>query len=248
MSEAVKGDLAIAAACTIWGLSGLFFKALAHVPPAEVLAHRVLWTVGFVGLALAAQGRLGEVAAVGRRGRNWVVLGTTGLLIAANWFGFLLAIQSSRGLEASLGYYVFPLVAVALGYLVLGERFSPLQAAAVALAVAAVLTLTLGLGAPPWIAALLATTFGGYGLLKNRLGLGPVVSVFFETALLGAPALIWLGGLHAGLWADPTGRPGAFFGQDGRTTLLSFDGSDHTIRPLGGNGHEPEPKDRRRSG
>lgn len=220
MSEALKGVLAVAAACTIWGLSGLYFKALAHVPPAEVLAHRVLWTVGFVGLALAAQSRLGEVAAAGRRGRNWAALGTTGLLIAANWFGFLLAIQSGRGLEASLGYYVFPLVAVAVGYLALGERFSRLQAAAIGLAVAAVLTLTLGLGAPPWIALLLATTFGAYGLLKNRLGLGPVVSVFLETALLAAPALVWLGGLHAGLWSDPTGRPGAFFGQDRPTTLL----------------------------
>jgi chloramphenicol-sensitive protein RarD len=109
---------------------------------------------------------------------------------------------------------------VALGYLILGERFSRLQAAAIGLAAAAVLALTLGLGAPPWIALLLGTTFGAYGLLKNRLGLGPVVSVFCETALIAPVALIWLGGLHQGVFADPSGRAGAFFGSDARTTLL----------------------------
>jgi chloramphenicol-sensitive protein RarD len=234
MSEPVKGVLAVVLACTIWGLSGLFFRAIAQVPPAEVLAHRVIWSVAFLGAVLVAQGRLGELAEAARRGRNWAVLCTTSLLIAANWFGFVVAIQSGRGLEASLGYYVFPLVAIALGYLVLGERFSRLQAAAIALALAAVAALTLGLGAPPWIALLLATTFGCYGLLKNRLGLGPVISVFFETAILAPLALVWLSGLHGGAWIDPSGRPGGFFlGDDPRTTvLLALSGPLMTGGPL----------------
>ncbi len=233
MSEGAKGVLAMTLACTVWGLSGVFFKALAHVPPAEVLSHRVLWTVGFFGVVLAAQGRLPELAAAAARGRNWVILATTAVLIAANWFGFVIAIQSGRGLESSLGYYVFPLVAVALGYVFLGERFSRLQGVAITLAAAAVALLTIGLGAPPWIALLLGITFGGYGLLKNRLGLGPVVSVFFETSLLAGPALVWLAGLHSGAWGDPSGRNGAFFGADTRTTvLLALSGPLMTGGPL----------------
>jgi chloramphenicol-sensitive protein RarD len=233
MSEPLKGVLAMVAACTVWGLSGVFFRGVAAVPPAEVLAHRVVWTVLFVGAVLAAQGRLGELAGAARRGRNWAILAATAVMIAANWFGFVFAIQNGRALEASLGYYVFPLVAVALGFVALGERFSRLQAAAIALAAAAVLILTLGLGAPPWIALMLGTTFGGYGLLKNRLGLGPVVSVCFETALLAPLALVWLVGLHGGLWADPSGRPGAAFGGDWRTTaLLALSGPLMTGGPL----------------
>nr|MBA3326475.1 EamA family transporter RarD [Paracoccaceae bacterium] len=233
MSEPLKGVLAMILACTIWGLSGLFFKAIAQVPPAEVLSHRVLWSVIFLGVVLAAQGRLGELVAAAGRGRNWAVLATTAVLIATNWFGFVFAIQSARGLEASLGYYVFPLIAVALGYLALGERFSRLQALAIALAAAAVGALSVGLGAPPWIALLLGVTFGGYGLLKNQLGLGPVISVFFETALLAPLALVWLAGLHAGVWSDPGGRPGAFFGDDAATTaLLALSGPLMTGGPL----------------
>ncbi len=233
MSEAFKGVVAMAVACTVWGLSGIVFKALAAVPPAEVLAHRVLWTVAFFGIVLALRRRLPEVAAAARRRRNWAILATTALLIAANWFGFVFAIQGGRALEASLGYYVFPLVAIALGYLVLGERFSRLQGLAIVLAAVAVAILSLGLGAPPWIALLLGTTFGGYGLLKNVLGLGPVVSVFFETGLLAPLALVWLIGLHTGLWTDPSGRPGAFFGGDPRTTvLLALSGPLMTGGPL----------------
>ncbi len=93
--------------------------------------------------------------------------------------------------------------------------------------------LTFGLGAPPWIALLLGVTFGGYGLLKNQLGLGPVISVFFETGLLAPLALLWLVGLHSGAWGDPSGRPGAFFGGDLRTTvLLALSGPLMTGGPL----------------
>lgn len=233
MSEPLKGVLAMTAACTVWGLSGIFFKALAAVPPGEVLSHRVLWTVAFFGILLVTQGRLAELRAAARVRRNWLILACTATFIATNWFCFILAIQSGRGLEASLGYYVFPLVAVLLGYLVLGERFSRLQGVAIVLAATAVALLTLGLGAPPWIALVLGVTFGGYGLAKNRLGLGPVVSVFFETGLLAPLALTWLIGLHSGAWGDPSGRPGAFFGGDLRTTiLLALSGPLMTGGPL----------------
>jgi chloramphenicol-sensitive protein RarD len=203
------------------------------VPPLEVLAHRTVWAAVFFGLVLALQRRGAEMRAALAAPRVWAVLAAAAVFISANWFGFIHAIQVGRALEASLGYYTFPLVAVALGYLVLGERYSRLQSVAIGLAVLAVLVLTLGLGAAPWIALLLAGTFGGYGLLKNRIGLGPVVSVFFETALLAPFALVWLGGLHAGLWGDPSGRPGGFFGTDaGASALLVLSGPMMTGGPL----------------
>jgi chloramphenicol-sensitive protein RarD len=220
MTEAARGVLAMAAACTIWGLSGLFFKTIAAVPPAEVLAHRTLWASLFFGVVLLLQGRTGEIRAAVARPRTWLAVASAALLVAFNWFVFVYAIQTGHALEASLGYYVFPLVAVALGYLALGERFDRAQAFAIALALAAVALLTIGLGTPPWIALALALSFGGYGLVKNRLGLGPVLGVFLETALLAPLAIVWLAGLHIGLWSDPGGRPGAVFGQDAATSVM----------------------------
>lgn len=220
MSGSARGALAMIVACVIWGLSGLFFKALAEVPPLEVLSHRIVWTVVFVGVVIGAQGRFGEVAAAVRRPRTLLVLVATGCLIAANWFGFISAVQAGRALEAGLGYYVFPLIAAALGFIVLGERFSTLQAVAIGIATLAVAVLTWGFGAPPWIALGLGLTFGLYGVMKSRLGIGPVASVLIETGLLATPALVWLVGLHLGAFADPGGRPGAFFGSDLRVTVL----------------------------
>ena len=214
MSQGLKGVLAVVAACLIWGLSGVYFKAIAMVPPLEVLSHRILWSAAFFALVLGVQGRLRAApAALGER-RNRRALIATALLIFANWFGFIFAIQHGHALEASLGYYVFPLVAVALGYFVLGERLSRLQGAAAAIAAAAVVVLTVGLGAPPWLALMLACTFGGYSLLKRGLEMPPAQSVFLETLLLAPAALVWLFGLYAGIWADPSGRPGAWFGRD----------------------------------
>lgn len=233
MSRGPLGVLAVAGACVVWGLSGIYFKALAMVPPLELVSHRTIWTVAFFAVVLAVQRGGPEARAALTRGRVLAALACTALLILANWLGFVLAIQTDRALEASLGYYVFPLVAVALGYFVLGERFSRPQVAAVALAALAVVILTLGLGAPPWIALTLAATFGGYGLVKNRLGLPPAVSVFLETLLIAPLALTWLLGLHAGLWTDPSGRPGAWFGRDaGVTFLLVLSGPLMTGGPL----------------
>jgi chloramphenicol-sensitive protein RarD len=148
------------------------------------------------------------------RPRAWRILVVAAVLIALNWLVFIHAVQVGHALEASLGYYVFPLFAVALGYLALGERFTPLQAAAIGLASLAVVILGVGLGTPPWTALILASSFAAYGLIKGRVRLGPVVSVLFETALLAPLALVWLWGLHAGAWTDLGGRSGGLFGRD----------------------------------
>lgn len=181
----------MALACTIWGLSPLYYKLIAHIPPLEVLAHRTIWSlVAFSGV-LAIQGRLGTFQDV-LRSRSVLTLGAAGLMIASNWFLFILSIQIGRATEASLGYYIFPLVAVALGFFFFNERPGRLQWLAIGLAAVAVLFLTVGFGAAPWIALALATTFGGYGMIKKRLTIGPVISVTGEVALLAPIALLVL--------------------------------------------------------
>ena len=190
MGEAARGVAALVLACTVWGLSPVYYAELAHVPPLVVLAWRTLWSLVLFGLVLGLQGRLGDLRGAFAGLRRTGATLAAALLVSANWFGFILAVSTGRTVESSLGYFIFPLVAVALGRVVLGERLSALQWGAVALAAAAVLVLTAGLGTAPWIALWLAVTFGLYGLVKARLALGPVVSVAAEVLLLSPIALV----------------------------------------------------------
>ena len=177
-----RGIPALIAAGTIWGLSPLYYKLLEHVPPAEVLAHRTVWSFIFFALLLFFQGRLGQLVPLVRRQWRWIALAS--IMISVNWFLFIYAIQVDRVIEASLGYYIFPLVAVAMGRLVFKERLGALQWIAVALAVLAVSVLTVGLQVVPAISLVLATTFGLYGVIKKQLDAGPVLSVTAEVFLL----------------------------------------------------------------
>jgi len=213
------------AASSVWGLSPIYYKALAEVPPLEVLSHRTLWSFVLFATILILQGRFGLLISELRRWRVFLVVAGAGLLISINWFVFILSIQIGRAVEASLGYYVFPLVAVALGFLVFHDPMGLRRAAAVALAVAAVLTLSIGLGAAPWISLVLATTFGTYGLIKKFLDLPPVVSVTGEVLLLLPLALVWLWGVNMDGWTGVAGRPGGYFSRDLYiTALLVFSG------------------------
>ena len=145
--------------------------------------------------------------------------------IAANWLLFIAAVQNGQALEASLGYYIFPLLAVALGFVVLGERFSLPQAVAIAMAAAAVVVLTVGHGAAPWTAILIASTFAAYGLVKNRVPLGPMMSVFVETLILAPLALLWLWGLHTGALDRPRRAAGRLLRPEPRVSaMLAFSG------------------------
>ena len=220
MNEGRKGVLAIVGAATIWGLSSILYKALAAVPPLEVLSHRTLWSTVFLGAVLLAQGRAAEVRALAARPRVWAVLTVSATAVGANWLMFIHAVQTGQALEASLGYYIFPLIAVGLGFLVLGERFTRVQSVAIGLAAAAVIVLTLGLGAAPWMALMLAVTFAAYGLIKRWVSVGPLLSVFVETLILSPLALLWLWGMHTGAWTDIGGRPGGMFGHDLATSAM----------------------------
>lgn len=204
MTQAGQGVLALVAACTIWGLSPLYYKLVEHVPPTEVLAHRTIWSAVFFVAVLIVQRRLAQIGPL-IVGRQMGAVLLAALMVSTNWFLFIYSVQTGRTLEASLGYYIFPLVAVAMGRVVFGERLSRVQMSAVGLAALAVGLLTAGLGVFPLISVILAVTFGLYGLVKKRLDAGPVLSVTAEVVLLAPVALIWLATLFQSETAVGTG-------------------------------------------
>ncbi|MGR3570823.1 EamA family transporter RarD [Brevirhabdus sp.] len=232
MDERQKGRLAMIGACTIWGLSPIFYKLIAYVDPLEVLSHRTLWSLVFFALVLMAQGRVSRVTENFRNPRVLGVIALSGLAISLNWGLFIWSVQVGRATEASLGYYIFPLVSVALGALIYKERLSPVKVLAVVLAAAAVLTLSLGLGVTPWVSLALAATFGTYGLLKKGLDVGPVVSVTTEVLLLSPLALLWLAGAHVAGWASAADQAHAVFLTDGYATAILLAAGPVTAGPL----------------
>lgn len=232
MSDASKGILAVIGACLIWGLSPMYYKLLVHVPPLEVLSHRVVWSMVFFGLILAVQGRLRQVghALAGRRRFALTVVATA--MVTTNWFLFIWAIQVGRAVEASLGYYILPLISVMLGVAFFNEGISRGKIAAVVLATGAVLVLTVGLGAAPVISLTLATTFGIYSVIKKQTEAGPVVSVTAEVLLITPIALVWLWGVHNQGWMGITGRNLATFGADMSDSLMLMLAGPLTAFPL----------------
>ncbi|MGB1034504.1 MAG: EamA family transporter RarD [Primorskyibacter sp.] len=206
--------LCVLAACTIWGLSPLYYAQLSHVPAPEVLGHRVVWSCVLFGLVLALRGWLGQLsdAVADKPARRRLMAATA--MISVNWFLFIVLVQWGRATETSLGYFICPLVAVVLGRVVLGERLGVMQIAAVALAAVGVGVMTFGAGVPPWAAMTLAVTFALYGLIKKHMPLRPMVSVTAEAGVLAPFAiagLIWWGdrGQFGTNWHDTVMLMGA---------------------------------------
>lgn len=180
------------AAYGLWGFMPLYIEAVRSVGALEVLCHRVAWAFAFLTAILWAQGQFGEVRAIARDRRTLRVLAAAAALIAINWLAYIWAVLSGRILESSLGYYVNPLVNVLLGVLVLGERLDRPVKAAVAIAAAGVLWLAAQAGHVPWIALLLAASFGLYGLMRKMAPVGAVAGLVVETAVLLPLALGYL--------------------------------------------------------
>ncbi len=197
MNDSSVGALYATAAYAFWGLTPLYWKALERVPPAELLGHRILWSCA-VGLVLVSARRawpeLGRCVRSPRAGLS--ILLASGLL-AANWLVFLWAVATDRVLATSLGYYVTPLVNVALGVAFLGERLSRGQLVSLALASVGVVTLAVRLGEPPWIALALAASFGCYGLVRKKALVGPIAGFGLEMLLLAPWAAAYLLALSA---------------------------------------------------
>jgi chloramphenicol-sensitive protein RarD len=191
------GALAALGAFLCWGVFGLYFKALAEVPALEVLAHRILGGALFALLLQAGLGRLPEIRTIFRDRKLVVGLAGSALAIAINWGAFIWAVTQGRALEASLGYFIFPLVSVVLARLFLGERLTTRQGGAVLLCALGVGWMVLGGVGVPWLALILAASFGAYGLLRKTIAVPALAGLFVETALLAPLAalyLIWAGG------------------------------------------------------
>lgn len=184
MTDAMRGVLAAVGACMIWGLQGLYYQYLNHVPAVEVMGHRTLWSMVFFVMVLWFQGRLREVAPTLSTARSFGVTLFCAIMVACNWFLFIFSVQNGHVTEASFGYFIFPLVAVSLGVLIFKERLGRAQMVAVLLAAMAVVILTVGQGVLPWIALTLAVTFGFYSMVKKTMSTGSVVSVTAETIVL----------------------------------------------------------------
>jgi chloramphenicol-sensitive protein RarD len=187
--EAVLGGVHATAAFALWGLAPAYWRLLGFVSSGEMAAQRVLWALPVTLLLVAARGRLREVGAALRDPGQRRVLAATALLIGANWLVFLWAVETSHVLESSLGYFVNPLVNVALGTVFLGERLRRAQAVAVALAGAGVLWLAVTHPGALWSALFLAATFAGYGLLRKSAPVDGLVGLAVETVLLAPFAL-----------------------------------------------------------
>jgi chloramphenicol-sensitive protein RarD len=180
------------AANTIWGLVPAYWKTLADVPAHELTAWRALWAAGVGLLLLIATRRTRELGAAFRERRLALPIVLSGALIAVNWLVFIHAVGTDRVSHTSLGYYVNPLVSVALGFLVLRERLRPAQWAAVAVAATGVVWWTLRLGGLPWIAAALAASFALYGLVRKLVPVAPLVGFALEMLYLAPLAAAWL--------------------------------------------------------
>jgi chloramphenicol-sensitive protein RarD len=192
------GIAAALIAFTIWGLAPLYFKAVGSVPPTEIVAHRILWSLLFLAGLLAFWRGFDGLWRLRSQPRLIGLLAVTALLTGSNWLVFVWSISAGRLLEASLGYFINPLVSILLGRLFLGERMRALQQAAVALALTGVAWRVWQVGSLPWVALFLALTFGFYGLLRKRAPVDPINGLFVETLITAPLALAWLAWLGAG--------------------------------------------------
>ena len=191
-AESLLGVIYAGAAFLIWGLAAVYWKELKSVPPLEIIAHRVAWSFFFLLPLIVLQRQWAEFVAILKNLRMLLILLTSALLVAANWLIYVWAVNNDHLLQASLGYYINPLVNVVLGMVFLKEHLRPPQVIAVLLAAAGVLYLTVQYGQFPWIAISLAMSFGLYGLIRKMAPVSSLVGLAVETLLLSLPAIGYL--------------------------------------------------------
>ncbi|OCC10842.1 EamA family transporter RarD [Streptomyces sp. PTY087I2] len=202
----------------MWGLVPLFWPLLEPSGAIEILAHRMVWSLGVVAVALLLVRRWAWIGELVRDRRKLGLISVAAATISVNWGLYIWAVNNGHVVEASLGYFINPLVTIAMGVLLLGERLRPAQWAAVATGVAAVLVLAIGYGKPPWVSLVLAFSFATYGLVKKKVNMGGLESLAAETAVLFVPALGFL------LWLAATGESTFTAGGAGHGFLLAATG------------------------
>ena len=198
--KTVSGVAFGGAAFLIWGISPLYWKALGSVPAVEIVLHRIVWSFLFLIPLVLVRKKWPVFTATLKNRRVMLTLLASALLVSCNWFIYIWAINAGHLLQASLGYYINPLVNVFLGMVFLKERLRRPQVFAVLLAALGVLYLTVFFSQFPWIALTLAFSFGLYGLIHKTMSVGSLVGLTIETLMLTIPALILLLYLDQKLW------------------------------------------------
>lgn len=188
----IKGVVAAIAAFLAWGLFPVFWKSLDLIPSLELLAHRVVWSLIFIGSIIFFTTRTKQIKQILLNKKTMTILILTSALIAINWFVFIWAVNNGHVISSSLGYYINPLLNVVFGTVFLDEHLNRKQIIAVTLAGIGVLILIVFVGGIPWIALILAGSFGGYGLLRKKLSVGSITGFGVESLILSLPAVMYL--------------------------------------------------------
>lgn len=225
MPSTVTGVLLALGGFIIWGLFPLYWKLLVHVNAFEVLSHRVLWSVPFIGIVIFISQRGTELFTTLRQPKRLGVLTLSAMLISLNWGVYIWAISVDKVVEASMGYYLTPLLNVVIGVAVFGEHMARIQKIAVAIAIAGVLYLFVTKGVAPWVALILGISFAAYGALRKHAVQDSVTGLFLETLLISPLAIgyvAWLASNHAS----------AFLAGPMSTTLLLAGAGVVTATPL----------------
>jgi chloramphenicol-sensitive protein RarD len=225
MDKTASGTMTTIGAFLMWGFLPIYWKALRHVPSTQILAHRVIWSLVFIAILLLIQGRWRDTKIFFPFYPNTLIFIITAFILATNWLTYIWAVNSDQIVESSLGYFINPLVNVFLGMVFLRERLFRWQLFALLLALMGVLFLIFHYGRIPWIALVLAFTFGTYGLLRKTSRAGSMVGLFFDTAILSPIFLTYLIILHAH-------ESSAIFCVDRRTDVLLMGAGIVTAIPL----------------
>ncbi len=225
VDKSVGGLISALSAYMIWGFTPLYFKTLKQVPPFEILMHRMVWSFILLLMLVWVFGRTHTLLTTLKNLQAMGILVGTTLIVGLNWFLFIWAINNNRILDASLGYFICPLVNVSLGALILREHLRRLQWAAVMFAAASVFYLTFTLGAFPWVSLTLAFSFGFYGLIRKTAPVEALEGLAIETMLMFVPAVLYL------WWLDGH-ADGAFLRVSGHIDLLLMGTALATAVPL----------------
>jgi chloramphenicol-sensitive protein RarD len=199
-------------AYVLWGFLPFFMKAVAHIPAAEVVAHRIIWSVPLAGLVLVWLGRTGDIKVALRSPRMIGMATLTAVLITINWGIYVWAIGAGRAIETALGYYVNPLFSIFLGAVLLKEKLDRAQMVAIALAAVAVAILAFDAGGLPWVSLGLCVSWAFYAFCRKALPIGPNQGFFLEVLILSVPAIGYI------IWLESTGQ--GHFGDTGMADVL----------------------------
>lgn len=220
-----SGSFYALGAYVLWGILPLYWKALSHVPATQLICHRIVWSLVTLSLFILLAGQARNFVTSVRKPGVFMSFIPASILISINWLLYIWSVNSGYIVEASLGYFINPLINVVLGVFFFSERLRPIQWLSVATAFSGVIYLGIAYGSMPWIALTLAFSFAFYGLVKKKAQLGSLFGLTLETGILSIPALIWL------IWSEANGT-GAFMHQSTGADFLMAGAGIMTSLPL----------------